>query len=68
MLAPAYTLSWNAVCIRESQNERKSMHGCVDPVSRNIWYLLFPLSRAVQAYDAIVPNMDLIAVPFVVFL
>lgn len=44
------------------------MHGCVDPVSRNIWYLLFPLSRAVQAYDAIVPNMDLIAVPFVVFL
>ena len=58
--------------IRGSQSERKSMGGCLGPGSRNtlswvVWGPLFPLFTAVQAYDAIVPNMDLIAASLVTF-
>lgn len=68
------TLSWNAVLIRESHTERKSMcdEWLFGPSSQESLIMcrvspVLSLFRAVQADGAVVPNVDLIAAPFVGF-
>lgn len=70
----AWTLSWKAVLIRESHIERRSMCDEWPFGPRSQEYLTMcsmvsPVARlrTVRAYDATVPNVELIAAPFVVF-
>lgn len=75
LMALPCTLSWNAVLIRESHTERKSMcdEWLFGPGSQEYLIMCGLVSpvlsffRAVQAYDATVPNVDLIVAPFVGF-